>query len=328
MLTSVVEQAALQRELAAYGAAAARRAWRIGRVDLLPTTLATLMVRAAIEAEAALEALISEQGLDAPPVARIDPGTFGRQTSDGRTLQGLVEQAQSAPSLETMAVTQIADTWRMATGAATVSRPDLTGYVRHVGPTCCSRCAVLSGKFFRWNAGFSRHPGCQCLNVPTTEDAMSDLIETPQDLFDQGRITGLSKANTRAINDGADVNQVMNAYRRTSGMQFAQSPAIKRSPSFRGGNNKFTTEGTTSRGRAGQQQTGLRRNGPTQQRLMPESIYRNAATREDAIRQLKLYGWITDDAGLANGRAVLAERRRASRNERARERRAGRLKTS
>lgn len=150
---------------------------------------------------------------------------------------------------------------------------------------------------------------------------MGEVAESPNDLFDQGRITDLSKANTRAIQDGADVGQVINAYRRTAGMQFAQSPAIRRAPSFRGGTNKFTTEGTTGRGRGGQQQIGLRRNGVAQDRLMPESIYRNATSHENAIRQLKLYGWITDDAAISRGRAVLAERRRIARNERARARR-------
>jgi len=322
MLQSAAEQYDLQSRLGTVAKASARRAWRLGRLDLLPVTMAILMARAALEAEANLEAVLAEQGLNAPPSAAVVPAAFGRQAADGRTLSGLFERAGSSATLELMAITQVADVWRMASGASIASRPAVGGYVRNVGASCCSRCAVLSGRFYRWSAGFLRHPGCRCINIPTTRDLASSIAESPQDLFDQGRITDLSKANTQAILDGADINQVANAYRRTSGMQFAQSPAIKRAPSFRGGSNKFTTEGTTARGRAGQQQTALRRNGVAQDRLMPESIYRNAASREDALRQLRLNGWITDDVAQAEGRAIFAERRRVERNTRKRAQRA------
>jgi IS30 family transposase len=86
---------------------------------------------------------------------------------------------------------------------------------------------------------------------------------------------------------------------------------------------KYTLEGTTSRARAAQQQLGLRVNGRLQARLMPESVYARAGNDHDeAIRLLKLYGWITDDAAITRGRALLAEQRRAAKNARARERRA------
>lgn len=318
MLASVTEQYELQRELTEFGAAAARRAWRLGRLDLLPVTLATLMARAAVEAEASLDAVLAEQGLSAPPSALLQTTAFGQSTSSGFDLLGLLIQAPTVKILQSMAVTQIADSWRVASGASMATRPALQGYVRHVGPTCCSRCAILSGRFYRWSSGFERHPNCRCVNIPTTIRAMDAVSETPEELFHQGRIRGLSKANQRAIEDGADIIQITNAYRRTSGMSFAQVSPIKRG---RNG-DKFTTEGTTLRGLAGLQQLALRRNGKSQMRLMPESIYRTASSHEDAIRLLTLYGWIKDDAAVSRGRDLAAEQRRLARNTRARERRA------
>lgn len=197
------------------------------------------------------------------------------------------------------------------------------GYIRVLSPPSCSRCVVLAGKWFRKNQGFSRHyPTCDCYHIPASEAVGSDLTINPDayyhSLDDAGKLKlAGSQANFQALEDGADLAQIVNAYRQTSGMSFAQQSPIK--TDRRG--NKFTTEGTTRRGLAGQQQTGLRRNGRPQARLMPESIYRAAANQADALRMLKLYGWISDDAALARGRSVIAGQRRVERNARARARR-------
>lgn len=34
------------------------------------------------------------------------------------------------------------------------------GYVRVLNPPSCGRCAILAGRFYRWSAGFQRHPMC------------------------------------------------------------------------------------------------------------------------------------------------------------------------
>lgn len=150
-------------------------------------------------------------------------------------------------------------------------------------------------------------------------DLTVDPMAYYESLDEAGRLKFAgSLANVKAIDAGADINQIVNAYRRTSGMRFAQVSPIKLNKL----GDKFTTEGTTRRGLATQQQTGLRRNGAVQARLMPESIYMRAKNPDDALRLLKLYGWISDSRGLTQGRATLAEQRRLARNARARERRA------
>jgi hypothetical protein len=138
-----------------------------------------------------------------------------------------------------------------------------------VGGTC-DRCLILAGRVYRWNAGFQRHPRCDCRHIPATEDVAGDLTTDPKAAFEampaaeQERVFG--KAGAEAIRDGADMARVVNARR---GMYTA-------------GGRLFTREATTRRG------TGRR------VRLMPEQIYREAeGNRGEAIRLLRLHGYIT-----------------------------------
>lgn len=245
-----------QVRIAAKGKRAAQRAWRLRRTNLLTPTLSLLMTSAAKHASDSLDAMVDEQGVDAPAQGRVAATAFGVTASDGRGLATLLERADSEAALVSMAVTQIADAGRAAGGVALTARPQLHGYIRNVGATCCSRCAVLAGRFYRWNAGFLRHPHCYCVHVPTTTGGYGDIIETPDDLFRQGRITGLSAADTKAVADGADLGQVVNVRRKAAGL--------------------------TEAGRV------LERGG----RLMPEGIYRLASDRDQALDLLRRNGFI------------------------------------
>jgi hypothetical protein len=152
----------------------------------------------------------------------------------------------------------------------------VAGYIRMMTPPSCARCAVLAGRFYRWNDGFQRHPLCDCLHIPATEDAPDDSRTDPRAAVLAGEVTDISKAEERAIRDGADVGQVVNSRR---GM-------------YEAGGRKFTTEGTTRRGFAAakfRQQSGRR----IRQRLRPEQIYREAnGNRTEALRLLNLHGYI------------------------------------
>lgn len=166
----------------------------------------------------------------------------------------------------------VAETARAAESAATVQRPWVDGWVRMVNPPACPRCIILGGRFYLWNEGFERHPECDCTHIPASEAAAGDLVVDPDAYFqslsaaEQDRAFG--KAGAQAIRDGADISKVVNARR---GMQKAQ---------VFGKDVLVTTEGTGRRGN--------RR--PV--RLMPESIYEQAKDHEDAIRLLKLHGFI------------------------------------
>lgn len=179
---------------------------------------------------------------------------------------------------------QIADAARASTAIAITTRPGV-GYVRMLNPPSCSRCAVLAGKFFRYNAGFKRHKGCDCRHIPTREDTSDDLRTDPDACFaslsqaQQDRL--FTKAGAQVIREGADVGQVVNA---RSGMYVA---------GVYGRDLLLTREGVTRRGIAGQVIAARGRNAATTPRLMPEAILQIASDREDALRLLRMNAYIT-----------------------------------
>jgi hypothetical protein len=187
------------------------------------------------------------------------------QTVKDRTAAGMAVQDALTVGEEHLArivQVQVADAGRVATGLDIVTRPRM-GYVRITNPPTCARCAILAGRHYRWSAGFARHPRCDCVHVPATEDRAGDVRTDPRALFDAGHVHGLSRADTQAIAAGADMGKVVNAHR---GMYVA-------------GERKLTTEGIKAR-----------RGGV---RLMPEQIYREAAgDRDEALRLLRRFGYI------------------------------------
>lgn len=165
-------------------------------------------------------------------------------------------------------------------------------YVRMLNPPSCGRCIILAGQTYY--TAFERHPGCDCLSIPASENIAGDLLTDPNEylgnLDDDGLRKALgSKANAEAYREyGADVNQLVNAYRASGDVRKAQ---------VYGRGVKYTTEGVTRRGWAGQS---MRRAGYSQDprgrlkapRLMPETIFEIAESRADARRLLELYGWV------------------------------------
>lgn len=188
-------------------------------------------------------------------------------------------------SIEALIAAEIADAGRTASQAEFIVRPDWTNYVRMLTPPSCPRCAVLAGRIYRDLEAFKRHPGCDCVMVPVdTWEAAHDAgyVSSAKDLFDRGQMRGLSRADAKAIADGADINQVVNATRglRTPGITAALNTELF------GRKVKATTDGTTKR-------AAWRKANPTRLvRLRPESIYEFAKDRDDAIRLLKLYGYL------------------------------------
>lgn len=230
---------------------------------------------------------LSEQGIETDSLADVDPAAFVTSwpLDDSRTgdldalLYGSVIAAKQAKVdslpqrlavgrswLDTVALTQLSDTGRQVVGAAVAATPR-TGWVRVVNPPCCQRCAVLAGRFYRWSSGFKRHPTCDCSMIPSTEQDYGKVAQRigPADVKD------LTEAQRQAIGDGADMNQVINAYRGQSVRSLA------------------TTEGTSRRGTA---RAAMRTAGTRGPRLTPEAIYRIATTREQAVDLLKAYGYL------------------------------------
>ena len=222
--------------------------------------------------------------------------------------------------------TQVADAGRGATGAAVAGRRTIQGYVRVVQPPACSRCVILAGREYGWNKGFQRHPRCDCIHLPTTliarnqhrgrvgADSFTSTTRpgagSPGFIDPRAYFNGLSRAEqdrvfgeagARAIREGADMAQIVNARRGMATMSAYGRQVLA------------TTEGATRRGafyrleRARtEQRTGTRfardridaRRGLPRfelrtPRLMPEEIYRLAESRDEALAMLRRFGYLT-----------------------------------
>lgn len=225
-----------------------------------------------------------------PDIVR--PSAFAGWTAAGfpltDPLQSIVDRfnAEVDAALPTMlneidrlVASEVADAGRAASQAAIVAEPMWTNYVRMLNPPSCARCAILAGRIYRDLEAFQRHPLCDCVMVPVTDwqDAHDNgLISSPEQAFERGDIRGLSRADAQAIKDGADIGKVVNAHR---GMATADL--------FNRRGVKITLAGTTRRGE-------WRKANPNRPfRLRPEAIYAAARDREDAIRLLRLYGYLT-----------------------------------
>lgn len=106
---------------------------------------------------------------------------------------------------------------------------------------------------------------CDCRHIPASEDMAGDLRTDPAAAVRSGQVTGLSAPDKQALDDGADLNQVVNARRGRDGLT--------------------TSEGTTRRGVAGHRLRG-------RQRLTPDGVYRVAADRAEAISLLRANGYV------------------------------------
>jgi hypothetical protein len=253
------------------------------RFGILLSLLGAAQRAAAEPADRYLSAVLAEQNLGTAAAGVLDAAALAGVASDGRDLATLIAQpgitakvaisrgvtadramAAGGALAELIGHTQVADAGRVADQVALTARPQATGYVRMAVGRTCSRCLILAGRWYRYNTGFRRHPKCDCIHIPGRENTAGDLRTDPDVAFramdraEQDRVFG--KAGAEAIREGADMAAVVNARR---GMYTA-------------GGRQYTREAAGRRRR----------------RLMPEQILREAKDRDDAIRLLRLHGYI------------------------------------
>lgn len=290
------------------------------RITLLT---ASAQLGAARNGVASVPAILAELGQSVDPMGEVNPAAFAGIASDGRPLDslllgGVIEAktaARTMPASEALAVggrwldmaihTQLADASRGGASAAIAARPAI-GWIRMVNPPCCSRCATLSGKWFKWNEGFKRHPRCDCTHIPSRE-MTKDLGFAPDDLILDGKVTGITKVERQAIADGGDAIAILNADRRIYDRATGKYRKVR--------NSMWTTEGTTRRGYASyikreldkqrgvitkETATNVGRRGYIAnykvRRIHPrptiEAIYKYSGSREEAIRLMAANGYI------------------------------------
>lgn len=248
-------------------AAAANQSQGTRSIEQLAATVATYQTIAARLAEAAVDLILEEQGIVVAADAALNAASFtttpdvfagmaatvtARQQELEQELDAAVVQARVDAEFDRLVASIVQDAARSAESVAVAARPEIS-YVRLLTPPSCSRCAILAGRVYQWSTGFLRHPGCDCVMLPTTVG--NDLVEDPVALTEQGLVTGLSKADRAAIDDGADLNQVVNIRSRAAGLM--QSGRV------------------------------LARDG----RLTPEGVFQAATTRDQAVELLAANGY-------------------------------------
>lgn len=315
-----------------------------GSWQMVGPRLVTLITQAQAEAARGAQdyiaAAMSMQGASSDPAGTVPASAFAGTSSSGMPLDVLLSKpvdqlgafiGAGMPADAALAVGlrhmqrivswEIPDAARVATGVAIVNERHSRGWIRMTTPPSCSRCIVLAGKFYRYNQGFLRHPHCDCVHVPSAEVITP---ESPRKLFDslsakeQDRL--FTNAGARAIRDGADVGQVVNARRGALGLSPAGARITEEERRLLiGGGTRgrlqttnvygrqvyITTEGVTTRGlagvRLGARTSGVKTSGARYRssrgvRLMPESIYAEAErlgwSRDELIRQLTRFGYI------------------------------------
>ncbi|WP_432589947.1 hypothetical protein ABVG11_34295 [Streptomyces sp. HD1123-B1] len=191
--------------------------------------------------------------------------------------------------LDLLVRTVVADTGRAADLLAMILRPAVTSYVRVVELPACARCIILAGREYGLSEEFRRHPRCDCTMAPVTRTHRPDPVDAGdvyQQMTPEQRHKVFGAAAVKALADGADITQVVNARR---GMTTATRYGRK---------IQATTEGITRRGIAGQRRTKFERRTDARYatakapRLMPEEIYRLADDRAHAVRLLRRNGYI------------------------------------
>lgn len=263
-------------------------------------------VRAAAAPQLYLDRLLQEAGVDAEADATLSPVAFAGWTATGVELEPVLQSSVTTAKqgvaaglttdaaltrglarLTLLGATEVQDAGRGAMQSAMLLEPQVGGYVRYVRTPACGRCIVQAGKFFQTNAGFLRHPRCDCQHVPVVGRGRDRTFEqSPRELAAamtaQQRVKAFTAAGAKALDEGADVSQVVNA---RSGMRTAA--------------DHFTKAGTTVRSSFGRAQTDLRKQqgdrirSTGRKRLSPQGIaYFADGDRELYTRLLRDNGYL------------------------------------
>lgn len=322
VLQTTIRLERLWKELAANDLS---RSWLGGVGAAMVRAVAAGQLVAASTGQPYIEAMVRMDGLSQnylEQASHVAPRAFSGVAADGRDLESLLylpvirtktligngltlqeSMTSGLFQLQRMVASEVADAGRGSASVAMVANRSITGYVRTVRSGACARCAILAGRWYRWNADFERHKRCQCYGVPSTE-ARPGRHLNPMSFFN-----GLSRAEqdrrftiggAEAIRNGADIYKVVNAQRGVTTLDFYGKKVVA------------TLEGTTRHGeffqqmrREAEQRTGQRfargvadveqglpRFRLRTPRLMPGEILRLSEDRDELIRLLKRFDYL------------------------------------
>lgn len=236
----------LGQRFSAAGLLEMRRLWRameLADIDAswsqvgpaVVNTVAALQVGAAREAASYVPTVLAEQGTAAAAEAAVEPLGFARGSSGlpladvFATVPATVKRNVGAgvselalprglSLLEGITETLVADAFRLATAAEMVARPDVTTWTRVLNLPSCGRCAVLAGRVYKWNQGFSRHPNCDCKHLPSTVAAppnsrLTDPLAYFDSLSPAEQDARFGRGVAERIRKGDDLTSAVNSSR-------------------------------------------------------------------------------------------------------------------
>jgi hypothetical protein len=280
----------------------------------LVALLAAGQTAAAADGADYVDRAVRAQGVDPDPQGRVVPEALAGWAADGRPLDTLLLRTiittkegigRGLPVgdaldlggnlLSMYLATEVGDAGRGGEGIAMHASPRVHTYVRTMGGRGCARCAILAGEIYHISTAFLRHPCCQCRNVPVAEGGSGRPDRVDADAY----FRGLSRAEqdrlftiggARAIRDGASITSVVNARR---GVYTATSygrtlRATRDSTTRRGAFYRAERRRAVARGDTTPQAFRLRT-----PRLLPEEIYRQADSFEQALEMLRRFGYLT-----------------------------------
>lgn len=291
--------------------------WHAGLGLRMMRAVASGQLASAKLADDYVDEVVDAEGADPERAGSVRPAAFAGLAADGRPLDSLMylsvittkqgigggmstEDAMMRGLRRALMLSgsEVAQAGRGAVGASMAGKRTIQGYVRVVNPPACSRCIILAGKEYGWNKGFQRHPRCDCVHLPTTLVARNQhrgYID-PNDYFgrlsraEQDRI--FTAAGARAIREGADIAQVVNARR---GMYTADAYGQRVAATYEGATRRGAfyrqeRRRAIDRGQVPASGRGFQLRTP---RLMPEEIFRLADSRDEAIAMLRRFGYLT-----------------------------------
>ncbi|MFB7739578.1 hypothetical protein ACFC08_35565 [Streptomyces sp. NPDC056112] len=273
-----------------------------------------------------VDAMVAADGLSSDYLAgasRVSTRALSGVAADGRALDSLLylpvirtktllaggmslQEAMLAGQMQLRRIvaSEVASAGSGAVGVAIAANRSTTGYVRTVRAGACGRCVILAGRWYRWNADFQRHKRCQCYGVPATEarpGRRTDPMKFFHSLSRAEQDRRFTAGGAQAIRDGADIFRVVNSRRSLRVVDAYGQRVVS------------TLEGTTRRGEfyqlmraeeerrtgiryartAADVEQGLPRFKLRTPRLTPGEIYRLAESRDEVIRLLARFGYLT-----------------------------------
>lgn len=218
MLTSALEQYREQQRISAHAQREARR--RAGRGPrAIAAVIATYQLEAAANALNHAPATLSEQGIEAPTVATVS----ATSVLTGASVLPALNKLANAQALDRIVKTLVVDAGRTATTIDMARRPKVTAYVRSLNLPSCSRCAILAGRVYYRSTGFQRHPRCDCLMTLSSRETGPELVIDPDKAVRDGHVRGLSKADMAVLEEGGNLNRIVNVRSKKAGLSVGSS---------------------------------------------------------------------------------------------------------